>query len=89
MILLWGKYSIGRKFQLKILIKDFLRNLTKQQTKELAIIFRGMMTAIIVLDSLSHTTFSVSKYIMPIGIPLFFIALSCFQMVKVYKKYIR
>lgn len=51
--------------------------------------FWGMMAAIIVLDSLSHTTFSVSKYIMPIGIPLFFIALSCFQMVKVYKKYIR
>nr|WP_315255021.1 hypothetical protein [uncultured Flavobacterium sp.] len=63
--------------------------MTKQQTKELAIIFRGMMTAIIVLDSLSHTTFSVSKYIMPIGIPLFFIALSCFQMIKVYKKHIR
>ncbi len=51
--------------------------------------FWGMMAAIIVLDSLSHTAFSVSKYIMPIGIPLFFIALSCFQMVKVYKKHIR
>lgn len=51
--------------------------------------FWGMMVAIVVLDSLSHTTFSFSKYIMPIGIPLFFIALACFQASKVYKKYIR
>jgi hypothetical protein len=51
--------------------------------------FFGMLTAIVVLDSLSHITFSFSKYIMPIGIPLFFILLACFQSVKVYKKYIR
>ncbi|PKB17319.1 hypothetical protein [Flavobacterium sp. 5] len=51
--------------------------------------FWGMMVAIVVLESLSHTTFSFSKYIMPIGIPLFFIALACFQSAKVYKKYIR
>ena len=51
--------------------------------------FWGMMVAIVALDSLSHTTFSFSKYIMPIAIPLFFIVLSCFQAVKVYKKYIR
>jgi hypothetical protein len=51
--------------------------------------FWGMMVAIVVLDSLSHTTFSFSKYIMPIGIPLFFIALSCFQATKVYRKHIR
>lgn len=51
--------------------------------------FFGMLTAIVVLDSLSHTAYSFSKYIMPIGIPLFFIVLACFQSVKVYKKYIR
>jgi hypothetical protein len=51
--------------------------------------FLGMMVAIVALDSLSHTTFSFSKYIMPIGIPLFFIVLACFQATKVYRKYIR
>lgn len=51
--------------------------------------FWGMMVAIVALDSLSHTTFSFSKYIMPIAIPLFFIVLSCFQATKVYRKYIR
>lgn len=51
--------------------------------------FWGMMVAIVALDFLSHTTFSFSKYIMPIAIPLFFIALSSFQATKVYRKYIR
>jgi len=51
--------------------------------------FFGMMGAIVVLDSLSHTTFFFSKYIMPIGIPLFFIVLAILQASKVYKKHIR
>jgi threonine/homoserine/homoserine lactone efflux protein len=51
--------------------------------------FWGMMVAIVALDSLSHTTFSFSKYIMPIGIPLFFIVLAFFQVYKIYKKYIK
>ena len=51
--------------------------------------FFGMLGAIVALDSLSHTTFSFSKYIMPIGIPLFFLVLTCFQVNKVYKKYIK
>ncbi|MGQ7945389.1 hypothetical protein [Flavobacterium sp. WC2509] len=51
--------------------------------------FFGMMLAIVVLDSLSHTTFSFSRYIMPIGIPVFFIVLAVFQASKVYKKYIK
>lgn len=50
--------------------------------------FFGMLVAIVALDSLSHTTFSFSKYIMPIGIPLFFMVLAFFQALKVYKKYI-
>jgi threonine/homoserine/homoserine lactone efflux protein len=51
--------------------------------------FWGMFVAILALDSLSHNTFSFSKYIMPIGIPLFFIGLACFQARKVYKKYFK
>lgn len=51
--------------------------------------FFGMLAAIVVLDSLSHTAFSFSKYIMPIGIPVFFIVLAFFQASKVYKKHIR
>jgi hypothetical protein len=51
--------------------------------------FFGMLTAIVALDSLSHTAFSFSKYIMPIGIPVFFIVLAFFQASKVYKKHIR
>ncbi|MBF4470161.1 hypothetical protein [Flavobacterium sp. HJJ] len=51
--------------------------------------FWGMLLAILVLDSLSKNTFSFSKYIMPICIPLFFVVLALFQIFKVYKKYIR
>lgn len=51
--------------------------------------FFGMLAAIVILDSLSHTAFPFSKYIMPIGIPVFFIVLAFFQASKVYKKHIR
>ena len=51
--------------------------------------FFGMLGAIVVLDSLSQTTFLFSKYIMPICIPLFFVVLAFFQTFKVYKKYLR
>jgi len=51
--------------------------------------FWGMLLAILVLDSLSQNTFSFSKYIMPVCIPLFFVVLAFFQIFKVYKKYIR
>ncbi|HSD08546.1 hypothetical protein [Flavobacterium sp.] len=51
--------------------------------------FWGMLVAIMLLDSLSQQRFTFSKYIMPIGIPLFFIILAFFQTFKVYKKYIR
>jgi len=51
--------------------------------------FFGMLSAVIVLDSLSRSTFSFSKYIMPIVIPLFFVIWALFQAFKVYKKYIR
>jgi hypothetical protein len=51
--------------------------------------FWGMFLAILALDSLSQSTFSFSKYIMPVFIPLFFVVLAFFQIFKVYKKYIR
>jgi hypothetical protein len=51
--------------------------------------FWGMFVAILALESLSHNTFSFSKYIMPVCIPLFFVALAFFQTFKVYKKYLK
>jgi uncharacterized protein YacL len=51
--------------------------------------FFGMLSAILLLDSLSQITFSFSKYIMPIIIPLFFMALAVFQAYKVHKKHFR
>lgn len=51
--------------------------------------FFGMLFAIVIIDSLAAITFSFSKYIMPIAIPLFFIVLAFFQAFKVYKKHIR
>ena len=49
--------------------------------------FFGMLMAILLLDSFSQITFSFSKYIVPIVIPLFFITLAVFQTYKVFKKY--
>lgn len=51
--------------------------------------FFGMLTAILLLDSFSQITFSFSKYIVPIVIPLFFIVLAVFQAYKVFKKYFK
>ncbi len=51
--------------------------------------FFGMLAIIVFLDSLSQNTLSFSKYIMPVVIPLFFVALAFIQMVKVYKKYFK
>ena len=51
--------------------------------------FFGMLTAILLLDSFSQITFSFSKYIVPIVIPLFFITLAVFQTYKVFKKYFK
>lgn len=51
--------------------------------------FLGMLMAIILLDSLSQEILNYSKYIVPIVIPLFFVALAVFQGFKVYKKYFK
>ena len=49
--------------------------------------FFGMLTLIIILNSLSQNSTSFSKYVMPIIIPSFFVVLAFVQMIKVYKKY--
>jgi uncharacterized membrane protein YesL len=49
--------------------------------------FFGMMTLILILNTLSQNTTSFSKYVIPVVIPSFFVILAFVQMVKVYKKY--
>lgn len=51
--------------------------------------FFGMLVAIVLLKSLLQHTFSFSKYIVPVVIPMFFMALAVYQAIKVYKKYFR
>ena len=51
--------------------------------------FSGMLTLILVLQTLSENTAGFSKYIMPIVIPFFFVVLAFLQIFKVYKKYMR
>jgi hypothetical protein len=51
--------------------------------------FFGMLAVIMVLDSLSQRFLAYSKYIIPIGIPLFFIGLAIYQVHTVYKKYFK
>jgi hypothetical protein len=51
--------------------------------------FFGMLLAILLLDSLTQTTVSLSKNSMQIFIPLFFVVLALFQMYKVYKKHFK
>ena len=50
--------------------------------------FFGMLTAILLMESFSQITFSFSKYIIPIVLPLFFTGLAIFQSYKVYRKYL-
>ncbi|MBC5864118.1 hypothetical protein [Flavobacterium turcicum] len=49
--------------------------------------FSGMLALILVLNQLSTHTSDYSSYIFPVIIPLFFLVLALFQVVKVYKKY--
>lgn len=51
--------------------------------------FAGMLSLVLILNTLAQNTTSFSKYVIPIVIPLFFVVLAFFQMVKVYKKYYR
>ncbi|MFV8373500.1 LysE family transporter [Flavobacterium sp. LB2P74] len=51
--------------------------------------FFGMMTLVLVLNTVSQKTTAFSKYVMPVVIPSFFVVLAVVQMVKVYKKYYR
>lgn len=51
--------------------------------------FAGMLSLVLILKTLAENTTSFSKYVIPVVIPLFFVVLAFFQMVKVYKKYYR
>lgn len=51
--------------------------------------FLGMLTLVLILNSLSQNTTFFSKYAISILIPLFFIVLAFTQMLKVYKKYFK
>jgi hypothetical protein len=51
--------------------------------------FWGMLAIIVLLDFLSQKILDYSKWIIPIVIPLFFVVLACFQVLKVYKKYLK
>jgi len=49
--------------------------------------FVGMLSIIVLLTSLTQSSISFSKYILPVVIPVFFVVLAIFQMYKVYKKH--
>jgi len=49
--------------------------------------FGGMLSLVLILNTLAENTSSFSKYIIPIVIPLFFVVLAIIQIGKVYKKY--
>lgn len=51
--------------------------------------FLGMTALVYFLHSLSQNTENVSKYLMPLVIPLFFIVLASLQAYKVFKKHIK
>ncbi|MFE3868471.1 hypothetical protein ACFX5E_10360 [Flavobacterium sp. LS2P90] len=51
--------------------------------------FLGMLTLVLILNSLSQNTTFFSQYVIPVIIPLFFIVLAFIQMFKVYKKYFK
>ncbi|TDO77321.1 hypothetical protein EV143_10483 [Flavobacterium chryseum] len=50
-------------------------------------IFFGMLSLIVVLQTIFEKTNQFSKYVMPVFVPLFFIVLGSIQVFKVYKKY--
>lgn len=52
-------------------------------------VFLGMLSLIILLQTVFQKAHQLSKYIMPVFIPLFFIVLGSIQVFKVYKKYFK
>jgi len=51
--------------------------------------FFGMLSVVLLLDSLSQKILRYSQILIPILIPLFFVALAIFQVIKVFKKYFK
>ncbi|WP_269237580.1 hypothetical protein [Flavobacterium flavigenum] len=52
-------------------------------------VFIGMLSLIVILQTVVQKTNQFSKYIVPVFIPLFFILLGSIQVAKVYKKYFK
>jgi len=52
-------------------------------------VFLGMLSLIVVLQTVSQKANQFSKFILPVFIPLFFIVLGSIQVFKVYKKYFK
>ncbi|MBS7233960.1 hypothetical protein KHA90_23410 [Flavobacterium psychroterrae] len=52
-------------------------------------VFLGMLSLIVILQTVFQKTNSFSKYVMPVFIPLFFVVLGIVQVFKVYKKYFK
>lgn len=49
--------------------------------------FVGMLSLILLLDTVASHSFGFAPYIIPVYIPLFFVLMSVVQMIKVYRKY--
>ncbi|WP_243860536.1 hypothetical protein [Flavobacterium poyangense] len=80
----WNLYLVNAKF---ITTEKKLKYYYIAGT--LAGVFLGMLSLILVLQTIFQKTNSFSKYIMPVFIPLFFVILGSIQVFKVYKKYFK
>ncbi|WP_456311601.1 hypothetical protein [Pseudomonas shirazensis] len=78
----WNLYLLNEKY---ITIQSKLKYYYIAGT--LMGIFTGMLSVIIILQSVLQDPNQFSKGILPVFIPLFFIALAGIQLFKVYKKY--
>lgn len=80
----WNLYLINAKY---ITIEKKLKYYYIAGT--LAGVFSGMLSLIVLLQTIFHKTNPFSKYVMPVFIPLFFIVMGSIQVFKVYKKYFK
>lgn len=80
----WNLYLVNAKF---ITTEKKLKYYYIAGT--LAGVFLGMLSLILILQTIFQKTNPFSKYVMPVFIPLFFIILGSIQVFKVYKKYFK
>ncbi|MFH7013877.1 hypothetical protein ACHRV5_18610 [Flavobacterium sp. FlaQc-52] len=80
----WNLYLVNAKF---ITTEKKLKYYYIAGT--LAGVFLGMLSLILILQTVFQKANPFSKYVMPVFIPLFFIILGGIQVFKVYKKYFK